>query len=141
MSTVARLGGVRSLVGGVDPSDKPDDPAVDGRPSPESFVTDLFRAGTPSGQVHCRSRSVNYFSDPVARTHVRLVGHVYTACSLASPRHTIRVFSRPYTSKGLGPTFIFLTRHVKHPVLLRVYLGRLERCAGSVRCEESATCA
>lgn len=47
-------GGVRSLVGGVEPSDI-DDPAVDGRPSnsKESFLAvDFFRAGAPSGQVH-----------------------------------------------------------------------------------------
>jgi hypothetical protein len=51
-STGARLGGVWSRVGGVDDSDGPDDPAVDGR-STESFrVVDFFRAGTPSGHVH-----------------------------------------------------------------------------------------
>lgn len=52
-STGGRLGGVCSLVGGVDPSDIPDDPAVEGLPSAESFLaTDFFLAGTPSGHVH-----------------------------------------------------------------------------------------
>lgn len=45
-----------SLVGGVDDSDIPDDPAVDGLSSRsrESFRAPLFlRVGTPSGQEHC----------------------------------------------------------------------------------------
>jgi len=46
-----RFGGVGSRVGGVDPSDIPEDPAVPGL-SPESFLVDFFRVGTPSGQVH-----------------------------------------------------------------------------------------
>lgn len=45
---------------GVDASDTPDEPAVDGRVSrPVSdaesrFCAGFFRDGTPSGQVHCR---------------------------------------------------------------------------------------
>lgn len=55
MSLLDRLGGVCSRVGGVDASDRPEDPAVEGLPSPESFLTtDFFRAGTPSGHVHYR---------------------------------------------------------------------------------------
>lgn len=47
-------GGVWSLVGGVELSERPDEPAVDGLPSVDSFFTeDFFRAGTPSGHVHC----------------------------------------------------------------------------------------
>lgn len=53
MSTWFRRGGVSSLAGGVDASDKPDDPAVDGLPSTSSRLTTLFlRAGTPSGHEH-----------------------------------------------------------------------------------------
>jgi hypothetical protein len=53
MSTWLRRGGVSSLAGGVDASDKPEDPAVDGLPSTSSLLTTLFlRAGTPSGHEH-----------------------------------------------------------------------------------------
>lgn len=55
MSTVALLGGVCSLVGGVDPSDRPEDPSVDGRPSESLLLSDFLRAGTPSGHVHCQN--------------------------------------------------------------------------------------
>jgi hypothetical protein len=69
MSTLVRLDGVCSLVGGADPSDKPEDPAVDGRPSTEVFLlTDFFRVGAPSGQVHCRPLSAGHFMDSMART-------------------------------------------------------------------------
>jgi hypothetical protein len=48
-----RLGGVISLAGGVEASDKPDDPAVEGLPSGSSLRTTFFlREGTPSGQEH-----------------------------------------------------------------------------------------
>jgi len=54
MSVLDRLGGVCSRVGGVDASDRPEEPAVEGLPSTESFLTTgFFRAGTPSGHVHC----------------------------------------------------------------------------------------
>ena len=47
------LGGVLSLVGGVEPSDT-DEVAVEGLPSNESFreVPFFLGAGAPSGQVH-----------------------------------------------------------------------------------------
>jgi hypothetical protein len=68
MSTLVRLVGVCSLVGGADPSDRPEDPAVDGRPSKESFLaTDFFRAGAPSGQVHCRPLSAGHFMESIAK--------------------------------------------------------------------------
>lgn len=91
-STLSRLEGVCSLVGGVDPSDKPEDPAVDGRPSSESFLTvDFFRVGADSGQVHCQACQRRILLNFVQEV-VRLVDHVYTACSLALPRHTVRAF-------------------------------------------------
>lgn len=49
-----RRGGVSSRPGGVDASERPDEPAVDGRPSTSSRREMLFlRAGTPSGHEHC----------------------------------------------------------------------------------------
>jgi len=52
-STWFRRGGVISLAGGVEASDNPDDPAVEGLLSGSSLRTILFlRAGTPSGQEH-----------------------------------------------------------------------------------------
>lgn len=60
-SGLARLGGVCSLVGGVDASDSPDEPAVEGLPSTESFLTaDFFLAGTPSGHVHCTKKLLGH---------------------------------------------------------------------------------
>lgn len=50
--SVARRGGVLSRVGGVELSESPDEPAVEGRVSGTSFFADFFRAGTPSGHVH-----------------------------------------------------------------------------------------
>lgn len=48
-----RLGGVCSLVGGVDASERPEEPAVEGLPSIESFLgVPFLRMGTPSGHVH-----------------------------------------------------------------------------------------
>jgi len=89
MSELVRLGGVRSLVGGVDPSDKPEDPAVDGRPSPASFLTTDFFRGAPSGQVHYQPLSGNHFMGP-RQEFARLVGHAYSACSLVLSRRTVR---------------------------------------------------
>lgn len=52
-STWFRRGGVISLAGGVEASDNPDDPAVEGLLSESSLRTTLFfRVGTPSGQEH-----------------------------------------------------------------------------------------
>jgi hypothetical protein len=52
-STWFRRGGVISLAGGVEASDNPDDPAVEGLLSGSSLRTTLFlRIGTPSGQEH-----------------------------------------------------------------------------------------
>ncbi len=49
-----RRGGVSSRPGGVDASERPEEPAVDGRPSTSSRREMLFlRAGTPSGHEHC----------------------------------------------------------------------------------------
>ena len=50
----SRLGGVLSRVGGVEASDNPEDPAVEGRFSRAStfFGAFFFLCGTPSGQVH-----------------------------------------------------------------------------------------
>jgi hypothetical protein len=55
----SRLGGVWCLVGGVEPSDMPEELAVDGRTSGWSiwmestlFGGALFRGSTPTGQVH-----------------------------------------------------------------------------------------
>lgn len=51
-----RLGGECSRVEGAEPSDNPDESAVEGRASAstESFLEAGFlRVGTPSGQVHC----------------------------------------------------------------------------------------
>lgn len=57
MSAWLRRGGVSSLAGGVDASDNPEDPAVEGRPSPSSLLATLFlRAGTPSGHEHWRKK-------------------------------------------------------------------------------------
>jgi hypothetical protein len=48
-----RRGGVISLAGGVEASDNPDDPAVEGLLSGSSLRATLFlRVGTPSGQEH-----------------------------------------------------------------------------------------
>jgi hypothetical protein len=58
-SALDLLGGECSRVGGVDASDSPDEPAVDGRASTEGasfFTFDFLRAGTPSGQVHCKEQ-------------------------------------------------------------------------------------
>lgn len=53
MFRCGRLGGVCSLVGGVDASESPEDPAVEGLPSIEPFLAVPFlRTGTPSGHVH-----------------------------------------------------------------------------------------
>lgn len=52
-STWFRRGGVISLAGGVEASDNPDDPAVEGLLSGSSLRTTLFlRVGRPSGQEH-----------------------------------------------------------------------------------------
>jgi len=52
-STWFRRGGVISLAGGVEASDNPDDPAVEGLLSGSSLRAILFlRVGTPSGQEH-----------------------------------------------------------------------------------------
>jgi hypothetical protein len=67
-STGALLGGLGSLVGGVDPSDSPEDPAVEGLPSPESFlVADFLRAGTPSGHVHFLHPRLSIVSTHISR--------------------------------------------------------------------------
>lgn len=55
-STPPLLGGLCSLVGGVEDSDKPDEPAVDGLPSKSTeslFAAAFLRTGTPSGHEHC----------------------------------------------------------------------------------------
>lgn len=53
VSSCGRLVGVCSLVGGVDASERPEDPAVEGLPSIESFlVVPFLRTGIPSGHVH-----------------------------------------------------------------------------------------
>lgn len=52
-STWFRRGGVISLAGGVEASDNPDEPAVEGLLSGSSLRATLFlRVGTPSGQEH-----------------------------------------------------------------------------------------
>ena len=58
-SSNSRLGGVWCLVGGVEPSDIPEELAVDGRASGWSICMEstlfegaLFRDSTPTGQVH-----------------------------------------------------------------------------------------
>lgn len=59
-SGISRFGGVWFLVGGVEPSEMPEELAVDGRMSVGSmcivstlFGGALFRGSTPTGQVHC----------------------------------------------------------------------------------------
>lgn len=57
ISAGIKSGGVWLRVGGVEPSDTPEDPAVEGRPSNPSTVgfrdDVLFELETPSGHVHC----------------------------------------------------------------------------------------
>jgi len=53
-SSCDRLGGVCSLVGGVDVSEGPEDPAVEGLPSRSFLTVPFLRTGAPSGHVHLR---------------------------------------------------------------------------------------
>lgn len=67
----ARLGGLLSLTGGVDASDTPEEPAVEGRPSlssPSFREVDFLRAGTPSGQVHWFGK--NWLQRPLGQKHL-----------------------------------------------------------------------
>ena len=75
---MARLGGVGSLVGGVE---LVDEPAVEGRASVESFlVTLFFLAGTPSGHVHLFCELRLYYN---VYRHLLLAGHACSAYSSA----------------------------------------------------------
>ena len=51
-SNTVFFGGVRSRVGGVEPSDIPEEPAVLGRSLSSFFGAGFLRGGTPSGHVH-----------------------------------------------------------------------------------------
>lgn len=84
-STGARLGGVWSLVGGVELSDSPDEPAVDGLPSAESFLlVDFFRAGAPSGHVHFEQARSQYIGS------ARSIGELAYISLAVCTTHAIR---------------------------------------------------
>lgn len=51
-STSFRLDGEWSLSGGVEASDTPEDPAVEGLASSSRLAMLFLRTGTPSGQEH-----------------------------------------------------------------------------------------
>lgn len=81
----SRLGGVSCLAGGVEVSDTPDDPAVDGLVSnPVSTAGSLrgagfLRAGTPSGHVHYKHIKTN--GNQLQISYTPPAGHAYSACN------------------------------------------------------------
>lgn len=84
------MGGVLSRVGGVEPSDNPDEPAVDGLPSTVSTLLDVLflRCGTPSGHVHLKIMIDEYSPLPSIRFDAPLSVHEHIGRNSALSRHT-----------------------------------------------------
>lgn len=79
--------------GGVDMSERPDEPAVEGRTSTGdsdclvSLLDGLFRVGTTSGHVHCVRKSAA--STTAQKLCTPSVACPDTVCSPVSPHHTV----------------------------------------------------
>ena len=84
------MGGVLSRVGGVEASDKPDEPAVDGLPSTVSTLLDVLflRCGTPSGHVHLKMMIDEYSPRPSNRIDAPLSVREHIERNSALSRHT-----------------------------------------------------
>jgi hypothetical protein len=127
--------GVWLRVEGAEVSDMPEDPAVDGRPSKSSVMDfsdgELFATGTLSGHVHWQNVSRECRRGICGRTSLWPCVQRIQVGFVSS--HWKTLYIDDFTSKRVAKgTFIFLPRHVRHPVLLRVYLGRF-LCALSSR--------
>ena len=105
-SAGCRRGGVCSLVGGVDDSDRPDDSfmesLIEGLLSAGSRLLFFLREGTASGHTHCRSRKYENMSGRGTRLLAHLVIHEYIAYRLVYFHHTAWLGSGKDGAKPYG---------------------------------------